>query len=884
MADLLKKDEIEAHTLLTVKEVREVFGIARSTVYRWIDRCWLRKAGQVQAPEDYKNQKIVLLELADEDLLEQFSSWLVTEQEAGRTPRFFAEDLARVDPVPNEEVDPRIESKRLIGELENLMGRLDPASEERHQLVHDLDAAPAIHSSGLKQAEDGLNEIVDLLKEISVREDDLREESVELPAELKLPPQAGESDEFTRELGEERGTGLEDREATDEQDETPPENPDNENPDNEEPFDETFENVQVIDDDQDIEDGPLAEEIFGLDLGDTEAFEGFQPKEIAEFAFMPDPETLGEDGEWIELNIDDTENPLLKEELLALDESFLPGAKRRGIEIDFEKGMLSETELDELAAQEAAGDDTDNALSAVDSDEENDSWLGISIAPEQESPGELAEDPYDPTGDYLEGEELRLLHATVEKGEEVEGFYLEAANDPGGDSEVLDLDLTQSDEGWGDEGNQSFDEGCATPSGSFDEPVLEEPAVSHEHPPAPQTENVPEDWMPGEMTSELGISEHMLTGEDAVDLEPDDEVQELEDAYAAEHTDTPEHDEPDELTAEDLEEPQGLDQAAQAEALDLEDILSEVDVASVPGQLEEQEDALLSLEDLEDDGVLMSLDDLDDDLDFGVEIETDDEEVPSTEDSPIQAEEADEPELSENVSPSAGVDAAVSVLEDEVLLKPEPAPQETVETKADETTADETTAPVAETPVSAEPAIEEESIPVAAQAAPVAEPSIPPATQIPMGGLTAEALESSAEMIKEGMIGIRLSILEVKEGLGILQDPVDSVSRNTEKVSQGVLEIANETRETRRSLEDLGARLENLDFSALRSSVQPRMPSGGSLVTGVGLALLVLTWCLGLYLRGEGSPMSLYVVFGANLLITLGILMLKTPRAVILDE
>ena len=152
-----------------------------------------------------------------------------------------------------------------------------------------------------------------------------------------------------------------------------------------------------------------------------------------------------------------------------------------------------------------------------------------------------------------------------------------------------------------------------------------------------------------------------------------------------------------------------------------------------------------------------------------------------------------------------------------------------------------------------------------------------------MGGITTEALESSAEMIKEGMIGIRLSILEVKEGLGILQDPVDSVSRNTEKVSQGVLEIANETRETRRSLEDLGVRLENLDFSALRSSVQPRVPSGGSLVTGVGLALLVLTWCLGLYLRGEGSPMSLYVVFGANLLITLAILMLRTPRAVVLD-
>jgi len=133
-------------------------------------------------------------------------------------------------------------------------------------------------------------------------------------------------------------------------------------------------------------------------------------------------------------------------------------------------------------------------------------------------------------------------------------------------------------------------------------------------------------------------------------------------------------------------------------------------------------------------------------------------------------------------------------------------------------------------------------------------------------------------MIKEGMIGIRLSILEVKEGLGILQDPVDSVSKNTEKVSEGVHEIANEARETRRALEDLGVRLENLDLSSLRSTASPQMPSGGSLVTGIGLALLVLTWCLGLYLRGQGNTMALYIVFGANLLITSAILMLRHPQ------
>jgi len=631
LADLLKKEEYEAHTLLTVKEVREVFGIARSTVYRWIDRCWLRKAGQVQAPEDYKNQRVVLLELADADLQEQFEAWVRAERKHGRDPHFFVEELARVDPIPAEEIDPRIESKRLVGELDDLMGRLDQKSEEREALVEDLDALPAIEPSGLAQAEQGLSEIVDLLKKISDREGDLREDTMVLPEELDLPPQARESEEFRRELFEEHGQGLESGV------ELPGKTED-----------------EAKDDEADNQiAAPLEEETNPSPPGDGEYVGILDKEELGAFAFLADPETLGEEGEWIELNIDELENPLLKEELLDLDESFMPGARRRGVEIDFNKGILSETELDELSvAREAAPDpDGEASLTPQTEDEKNDSWLGISLPAEEETPLELTENPYDPTGDLLEGEELHLLHAAVADGDS-DGFYLdgevleaqarnkEAASgtdaveatgeesvaqdeDP---AELLGLELgAEGGENWGQEDGEAFQEDAEATDLTLEKAWLGEPEV--------EASALPEEPMPETVGPETGISESMLTGEDSVEIEPDEEVRKLDEAFEAEGS--------------------SKNEDAIPEDVDVDAVLAEVDATSAsssedlsPDSAQVEQEELLGLDDLEDDA-LMTLEDLDEALDLAVEIQIDEEEPVSPQDVTIQVEEQGATEATE---------------------------------------------------------------------------------------------------------------------------------------------------------------------------------------------------------------------------------------------
>lgn len=895
MADLLKKEEYEAHTLLTVKEVREVFGIARSTVYRWIDRCWLRKAGQVQAPEDYKNQRVVLLELADADLQEQFEAWVRAERKHGRDPHFFVEELARVDPIPAEEIDPRIESKRLVCELDDLMGRLDQKSEEREALVEDLDAVPAIEPSGLAQAEQGLSEIVDLLKEISDREGDLREDTLVLPEELDLPPQARESEEFRRELFEEHGQGLE---------------PGAELPGK------TEDEAQDDEADNQVA-APLEEEANLSPPGDGEYVGILDEEELGAFAFLADPETLDEEGEWIELNIDELENPLLKEELLDLDESFMPGARRRGVEIDFNKGILSETELDELSvAREAAQDpDGDTSLTPQTEDEENDSWLGISLPAEEETPGELAENPYDPTGDLLEGEELHLLHAAVADGDS-DGFYLDgevleaqarskeaasgtdAVEATGEESVAQDEDPAEllghelgaeGDENWGQEDGEAFQEDAEATDLALEGAWLGEPEE--------EASSLPEEPMPETVRPETGISESMLTGEDTVEIEPDEEVRKLDEAFEAEGSSESEDPIPEDRIPEDV---------------DVDAVLAEVDATSAsssedlsPDYAQVEQEELIGLDDLEDDA-LMTLEDLDEALDLAVEIQIDEEEPVSPQDVTIQVEEqgateaAEIPEVTELPKATAIPEAQEGSQEDHSeppveemqveLDQEELAVREPVTVQSGED-ASEAMSPMGDVEALEEPEATEESpaseevqephqedIPLAAEQQIEKQTLAPVPAPVAAPGLTAASLQSSSEMIKEGMIGIRLSILEVKEGLGILQDPVDSVSKNTEKVSEGVREIADEARETRRALEDLGVRLENLDLSSLRSAASPQMPSGGSLVTGIGLALLVLTWCLGLYLRGQGNTMALYIVFGANLLITSAILMLRRPQ------
>ncbi len=127
-----------ARILLTVREVRRIFGVSRSTVYRWIERGRLKKVGRVRAFEDYQQQKVLLVEPEDPDLLQTVEAWLQRRRQR-KTPALLIQRLAQ-ETIENLE---RCERGRdpagaLNRELRRLLDVLSEEREARRGLVHEL--------------------------------------------------------------------------------------------------------------------------------------------------------------------------------------------------------------------------------------------------------------------------------------------------------------------------------------------------------------------------------------------------------------------------------------------------------------------------------------------------------------------------------------------------------------------------------------------------------------------------------------------------------------------------------------------------------------------------------------------------------------------------
>gem|GEM_PF-2655698 len=167
---------LAALNLLTVREIRDIFGVSRSTVYRWIDQGKFSKVGKVNGQDDYQRQKVLLLEPLDETLIEEIQAW-IRKRARSKKPLFLAQKLARnaIDQIPIEPIDQdQHDEKKLSKEIQALLAELSEEREARNRFLQELEMA----ARDLK-TDAGLSEEAQLTK-ILTSLDKIRQSELEL--------------------------------------------------------------------------------------------------------------------------------------------------------------------------------------------------------------------------------------------------------------------------------------------------------------------------------------------------------------------------------------------------------------------------------------------------------------------------------------------------------------------------------------------------------------------------------------------------------------------------------------------------------------------------------------------------------------------------------
>ncbi len=167
--------------LLTVREIRDIFGVSRSTVYRWIDQEKFSKVGKVNGLEDYQRQKVLLLEPLDESLIQDIQAW-IKKRARSKKPLFLAQKLARntIDQIPIEPIDEdHHDEKKLSKEIQALLAELSEEREARNRFLQELEMA----AQDLK-TDAGLSEEAQLTK-ILTSLDSIRQSELELLREAE---------------------------------------------------------------------------------------------------------------------------------------------------------------------------------------------------------------------------------------------------------------------------------------------------------------------------------------------------------------------------------------------------------------------------------------------------------------------------------------------------------------------------------------------------------------------------------------------------------------------------------------------------------------------------------------------------------------------------
>lgn len=190
-------------TLMTIRELRKTLGVSRSSIYRWIETGKLRRVGKLQAPSDYNSQRVVLLELIDNELIDRVRDHVKTESEAGKRPIFLTQRLALAaladlpDDLPATEIGDTEPSSHFVEELEIMLGRLGEERAARHVLVSQLEEAARRLREDPKVSEQtqALEEVLVALQSIRAKESALLEIAQRDDSENEAQPDESAADD-----------------------------------------------------------------------------------------------------------------------------------------------------------------------------------------------------------------------------------------------------------------------------------------------------------------------------------------------------------------------------------------------------------------------------------------------------------------------------------------------------------------------------------------------------------------------------------------------------------------------------------------------------------------------------------------------------------------
>lgn len=171
-----------ATSLLTVRELREVFGVSRSTIYRWVGKGQLRRIGQVQAPADYHSQRVVLMQVVDVALRARLQAAWARRLAAGNPPSLLTQRLAlaALSSLPDVLPDPAsicADSRMpFLEEFEELLAHVNKECAVRDVLLKELsEAANKLRrDTDLSQRTRALEEVLLALQEVHLKQSSAR--------------------------------------------------------------------------------------------------------------------------------------------------------------------------------------------------------------------------------------------------------------------------------------------------------------------------------------------------------------------------------------------------------------------------------------------------------------------------------------------------------------------------------------------------------------------------------------------------------------------------------------------------------------------------------------------------------------------------------------
>lgn len=180
VAELAKAWKQVVPSLLTVREIRDLLGCSRSSIYRWIDRGWLARVGRIHGPEEYNSQKVILIQVTNESLRTRIHEAVLEDQERGRDRLFLSQRLAvaalaNLPDLASNAPSPSRSPQALLENFGVHLGQICEESTARSNMLADLENAARIAFSDPADLSTPaeITGVLQSLREVSVHEAEL---------------------------------------------------------------------------------------------------------------------------------------------------------------------------------------------------------------------------------------------------------------------------------------------------------------------------------------------------------------------------------------------------------------------------------------------------------------------------------------------------------------------------------------------------------------------------------------------------------------------------------------------------------------------------------------------------------------------------------------